>query len=679
MSLLIYEMKKMFYHQKGLLWIGLFFIFSIMTLIIFDKPENPGIEMHFEEYSYYLNQVDGPYSVETEEFLTAESKRISDANIALQKVYDNYYDGHISEREWVAQLKPLEEIVKNEKGFNLIFEQYTYVREDSDSRNFLYTNGWDGLLSNDSLDLLLFILLLVLVTPVFCYEFESKMDPLILTVKKGTRAHAVSKVVLVLLTVTLICLLTSGLKYGFYQLKYGLGSGSYPLQSLAYFGASAKDITLFSTFLWVTAIKVFGYLSFAMLMLFISVCLKKYAVTLFSSTAMILLPYYGFSMESSKYFLPGPLGFMVSTGYFRGSEYVLDPSTEQMIVTFKEISNMTLSILVVITLCISIAMFIVILIRHQNVWSTRKRIHWLRPVSLMLILIISVTSLVGCTTNKNLLNDDIYNYSTRQSFENEDYRFYVDEMDGPQVLFEDKKTGEISNLIRDPMPALSRVENNIFGSGSLVYYMKYDFEKSRGLETLDKFSVIEVDTTTFDERIIFEKNINTERDSFLGLNQVDDADALSFFAVGSFFLDKQSIYFIDSDQIRRVNRLTGKSNVIISAPLLTSVAFDGQNIYYLTEQYEVAKYDTELDEETIIPDIITTYFILTDTELLFLNRKDEKKIYAMDLKDFTIQKITDKSVLFFTADDQYIFYEDEASLEKYRIGRDGKNDTLISE
>src|SRR5690606_26966614 len=100
---------------------------------------------------------------------------------------------------------------------------------------------------------------------------------------------------------------------------------------------------------------------------------------------------------------------------------------------------------------------------------------------------------------------------------------------------------------------------------------------------------------------IFEKKINSYEDHFLGLNTMDMTDSSFYFGIDSFFLDEQSIYFIVQDEIRRVNRLTGKSKVIISAPLLTSVAFDGQNIYYLDGKYQIVKYNTKTESEIVLP------------------------------------------------------------------------------
>lgn len=61
MSLWMYEMKKMFLLQKGLLFIGLYFVLNLASMMVLDKPANPDIEMNASQYLAYLNQVQGPY------------------------------------------------------------------------------------------------------------------------------------------------------------------------------------------------------------------------------------------------------------------------------------------------------------------------------------------------------------------------------------------------------------------------------------------------------------------------------------------------------------------------------------------------------------------------------------------------------------------------------------------
>ncbi|REK77627.1 ABC transporter permease [Paenibacillus paeoniae] len=666
MPLWICEMKKMHLYQKGLVYIGLFFIFSLSSMILFDKPANLDIELNASQYAFYLNQVKGAYSEESEHFFANESAKISETKVKLKEASDDFYDGNINESEYILISTPLEEILQYEKGYKIIYDQFIYIREEPEQRYFLYTNGWDGLISNDNLDFLYILLLLVLVTPVFCFEFESKMNSLNLTVKKGGRNQALYKIGLICITVVMLCLLHAGLKFGFYWLKYGLENGNYPLQSLSYFATSTKSSTLLETFLWLTACKLFGSLCLAILIMFVSVLFKKYAFTLFTCTALILLPYYGFRLESSKYFLPGPLGFMVSSGYFRGNEYVRNMVNGQMIFVFKEVSTMLWLYLFVITLCLCIGMSLAILIRSTNKWCEIRPRFRLRPLHLMLV--ICVFFLSACTPNTRAGESNIYNYSFRQSYENEYYHFYVEESEGNEtrIVFEVKQTGDKQHFVRNPMTSLTRVEKTVFGNGSYVYYMKYNSDKSEIREQMNRLSIIEVNTDTFDEKIVFEKNLNTVKTS-INLFKSNNKEMAFFHSVSGFFLDEENIYLVGHDEIRRVHQSTGKMSVIIRFSVLRHLAFDGQTIYYIDEKSQVVKYDTRTDIEEVIPDLVTQYFILTNNEIIFLNRKDKQKIYAMNVSDSTFRRITDVPVLEFYFDEQSIFYVSKDDLKQYRL------------
>lgn len=171
----------MFWHQKGLWLILFYFALSIAGLLLFDTAENPEIEQNKAAYDYYLQQVEGKCTDETETFLSKEAGRIAQANSRLQNLYDYYSDGKLTENELTSQIAQAEETVRYQKGFELVFEQYNGIQESKENRWFLYTNGWDGLLSHDSLNLLFFLLLLLLITPVFCQEYESGMNELIMT------------------------------------------------------------------------------------------------------------------------------------------------------------------------------------------------------------------------------------------------------------------------------------------------------------------------------------------------------------------------------------------------------------------------------------------------------------------------------------------------------------------
>ncbi|WP_062049621.1 DUF5050 domain-containing protein [Bacillus sp. JCM 19034] len=313
--------------------------------------------------------------------------------------------------------------------------------------------------------------------------------------------------------------------------------------------------------------------------------------------------------------------------------------------------------------------------------ASKERRYKLESSYRLFFLCIVVASLVGCdTSNEATNNNDIFNSISRQTFENESYFFYIDETDLDDIrpVFESKETGEIKNLMISPLSSLTNVEHYIYGNGPFVYYMKMDYDKSGFYKETNRLSIIEVDTRTFEETVIYEENTNMVRDSFLGLHTTDSID---FLGITSFFVDKTNIYLvIDDNQIRRINRLTGKKDDIIqSASVFSNVAYDGKFIYYLSDTYQIVKYDTQTENEIVIPDVITTHFFLTDTELLYVNRQDSHRIYAMDLNDSTVQKISNNPVWSFTYNNQYIYYTSKLDNEQYRINRDGENETLINQ
>jgi hypothetical protein len=392
-------------------------------------------------------------------------------------------------------------------------------------------------------------------------------------------------------------------------------------------------------------------------------------------TAVILLPYCGFSLQSSKYFLPGPLGFMISTGFFRGDAYKTDSSTNEKLMTFQKIPGNVIALLFAITLFIAVAMIAVILMKHTNVWCAKKRCHRVKPICFILTLCVVVSSLSGCGTKSGTQLHSVYNMELNGAFENQKYQFYVSNAssDESEILFKNKATGKVQNLVRDPMQSLVEVPGSIYGDGNYVYYMRYDYEDTDFWgKTADKFSVIRVDTSNFDEKAVFEKNLNTNNSSFLNLVESNDTDNSFYAQITEFFVDDHYFYFFGNDQIRKVDRLTGQMSVIIESSVLKTVAFDGKTIYYINSKSTVTEYDTKTGKESELPHIVTTSFLLTGDKMVFLNRRDQNRIYVMERKSGTIRKLTDESALSFTLDGETIVYISKTDLKEHKINADKK-------
>ena len=665
-----YEIRKMFWHQKGLWLILFYFALSIAGLLLFDTAANPEIEQNKVAYDYYLQQVEGKCTDETETFLSKEAGRIAQANSRLQNLYDNYSDGKLTENELTSQIAQAEETVRYQKGFELVFEQYNGIQESKENRWFLYTNGWDGLLSNDSLNLLFVLLLLLLITPVFCQEYESGMNELIMTEPIGAKHHALHKVILVVLAVCTLCLLDNGMRFLFYDLKYGLPHGNYPLQSLSYFAKSTRRATLIGAFLKISCGKLFGSLSLATIILCVSACVRKYALTLFVSTAAVLLPYFGLSLPSAKYFLPGPLGFLISTGFFRGNEYQYDAVTQEKTIVFQEVGDTARGLLIGITLCLVIVMTIIVLKKHTNIWCARKFHPTKKTVCLILLLCMSASMFSGCASSGTVQGQPLFNLEQSSTFENTNYRFYLENSNFDEAVWmmENKSTGKTEKLIRNPMQALCKVKRTIYGCGDYVYYMQIDSDASEFFSTADRISVVEVDTRNFSEKIIFERNLNTNRDTFLNIGKPQEQDVKFFSLVSAFFLDNQNLYFVSNGQVSKVNRTTGKRDIMIEVPSLKSLSFDGTNIYYINTESKLMKYDVRTCKESELFGVVTESFLLTaKQEVIFINRMDQNKLYVLSLKDGSQRKILDQPVLSFKLDDESIVYFSKTDSNEHRI------------
>lgn len=125
----------------------------------------------------------------------------------------------------------------------------------------------------------------------------------------------------------------------------------------------------------------------------------------------------------------------------------------------------------------------------------------------------------------------------------ERYRFYSKLIDNKEVLlFDNKLTGTKEQLIRNPFKSMTEIRSKLYGNGDLVYYLKYDLDKSQLKPFENHVSVIGIDSRTFEEKIVFEQNLGKMENNLYG-----GADYLDY--IGDFFLDEDNIYFINDKKI----------------------------------------------------------------------------------------------------------------------------------
>lgn len=242
-----FELKKLLFHQWGTAII-LFYLLAQLGLLLGQEPTNQDALLYREEYYHYLDYVSGSYTQEKAEFLETEATRITEAKANLRTLYQQYYIGSVTEDELQSEAQRYQDVLRYENGFDVIYDQYLYICEGKENRCFLDTNGWDGLLSEQILDLPLVLAVLLLSTPVFCREYACGMDQLALATRNGRKNYVWHKVLMTLAVISVLCLAGAILRYCFCAVRYGLPHGNYMLQSIGTFGNSKKMLSLLQAF-----------------------------------------------------------------------------------------------------------------------------------------------------------------------------------------------------------------------------------------------------------------------------------------------------------------------------------------------------------------------------------------------------------------------------------------------
>lgn len=303
-----------------------------------------------------------------------------------------------------------------------------------------------------------------------------------------------------------------------------------------------------------------------------------------------------------------------------------------------------------------------------------------------IILFFTVVSILfsGCGKNDEINeNSRIFNMQINHIFsENQDAVFYIPMRQKEQIIAQDKESGNRQNAIKNPFGSLFEIGTSFYVYNNNLYYIRNEKTYTQAGALRDRSSIIEIDWDTYVEKTIYEVDTRIKKDAFLGTLRTDVG---SYSSIRSFFLDDKHIYLAEGstsgDKIKKVNRQTGKVETILdSSRGINKLAYDGKYIYYINPKFQVIRLDVETKESFVIPDVITRYMMLDDNQLFFLNPQDNSRIYAMDLIDFSLRKITEDAAYAFHYDDSYIYYANEDDNKYlYRIDFEGKNNQKVAE
>ena len=642
MSVFSYEWKKLMIYQRGLCYILAALLVSTVWLAATDRPQNSAMEEYREEYEWYLERLDGAYTEEKAAWLEQEAQAITEARSTRSGSQESYYSGQITEEQYERQITEVNTVLAHEHGFEAVYQQYLYICENTGNRYFLKTNGWAGLFSAQTLDFPLFLVILILAATVFGSEYSCQMDALLRTAPQS-RKSARSKTVIVLCVVFVLCGGLALIRFVFFGLKYGLPHGEYPVQSIASFGGSTKNVSLLAAYLILTLLRCFGSVYLAALLLFISVLVKKYALTVVIGVAATLIPYIGLSKQIC-YNLPLPLPFLLATDFLSGTSSAEDLLTGYTIITFSERSLQELLTLLGLSATCCALMIWWVLRQNTNCWqSARKLIKRHRVVALSLLLLFSLS---GCSVAKSA--NGIFNSSSQSVSEN--YSVIFNDQTQTYSLA-NLTTGVLTNLPLSPLFGIFSDEESVkavYMDAAYIYYMASRTERHVDRvgsynSTSTQVSIVQLNMETFEEQVIFEK-ITDIGQSLLGIDYtVGDTWMFLQYCYG-FFLNDDSFFFITNDGITEVSRTIQRTQML-DIPTRGNIAFDGQTIYFINENSLLTAYDTKTHKTRPLQNIVAYDFCLTEQGLYFINRMDSDCVYLCGSDGVGSMKISNDPAL----------------------------------
>ena len=602
-----YEWKKLLFKRRGLGLIAAF-LAAQAILLLFIRPYDEVLERNREVYESYLTQVEGPLTAEKRAFLEAEMERLNAVHQELEQLKMDYYSGEVSEEDYRTNFDRLQQEDAKYTGFSKLYSQYIYVRELAD-RSFLYTGGWETLLTVWEPDYLMLMFLILLLTPIFCEEYTCNMDDILRTQKHSAGHHVGAKLTVALCLAGALTAAVQVMELAFCTSRFGLPHGDFSLQSVVSFGNSPWKLSLWEAF-WVQfGLKELGYLYCAVLILFLSVLLKKFSLTLMASVALLPLPF--LTLEPSAFLtVPGPWVLTIGSLCLRDGQLP--------------------SLIVVGLLMIGMTLFL-----HQ-----KSSNHQLRRRLLPCAILILLPILAGCTNEPSSV---IWNRSESNTYETERYSIRMD-YDGATLT--DPADGTQMDFPLDPAANVTiTCGSSIFGRGDTVWYLRTTTHQPyAGWDTIHTdCDLVKLDLTTMQESVVYQWN--EDQTWFFGLLD-RESTAPNSFLFELLFVHGDKVYYLDSMEyaVMSMDLLTGRTDVVLSSLNSQDLAYDGENLYYLDSYNRLVIHNLYSGTKQAIDEVVANEFLLTLDGIFFQNRRANSAIYFWDDTGIGTPIVTDEDV-----------------------------------
>ena len=322
-----YELKKLF--GVKYLWVFLFVLLMLNTAIAWytadhsyaaEEPTQM-ISEFFEEYFENPAELDAYYAemqafAAEQDELFREAMRLGNYDFVpeqmpnLYSTDENYPDRQlfgklygtieaareypdvlekVIERAW-ANLDAFADMGITEDSFTYryqlrVIELYELMR-DSVEIGVEYTRGWDEYFAYDTVNIFIFVMLIMLGSVIFAQEKQSGFLPIMRTAKNGRARTAVAKILTMLLLTVIFVLMFTLSTFAVYGLRIGFSSPHNVIQALDTFTLSPYQITIGQYFAVTIGTKLLTFAVFSMIVTALSVVFYNYILIYFAGLGL---------------------------------------------------------------------------------------------------------------------------------------------------------------------------------------------------------------------------------------------------------------------------------------------------------------------------------------------------------------------------------------------------------
>ena len=531
--MLMQESYKLFIKQKIWIFIMILLAVRMVSVGVTGYDSHYMIDENEKYYNAYLKKYEGKITDAKQKQIEKEYKRINSSGNEL-----------------------LASEQKN-KAFQVIYDQYTYEREKG-SGYILETRGWQSILEHDNLDFSLIICIIILMTALWGNEYETQMDMMLRSCKKGKYQTPFAKVMLGGIISIALSAIFQLIQIIYLAGSVGLSHGNYPIQSLKFFQHFSYHITLSSAVVMVFIIRLIGDVLLAFMTMLINIWIKRKTVSMIISMAGIVLTTIIFRSGSMIYKLPLPLGSLKAAGYLWppqfDSQYV--GSKLVKVCTFKEISH---RMFMAVNAMFMTEMMIlgVLCVIFFSKWRIKKIHIYKKTIRLMTICFIASTLFAtGCSqnTNHSKVEVSISKEDTQEKAVWNGKTIEID-YDNNNIIYTDK-SGKKEMLIRDVFPSKLIIQK-IFIYQNDCYYLSEN-DESNGI------CIRKIDLKNFDNTLIYDST-DENIENYFGIIQRQktyDEEFNDTEETKWFFVTDGYIYWKKKFYIAQVDIKSGKKKMI---------------------------------------------------------------------------------------------------------------------